>query len=70
MGRKMSTYHSEMGKGYCEVHMDFKEEMAYIKYFDDHDRQFYREEFPNKAIGYVTDAAINWCLGIKKLVDI
>jgi len=28
---------------------------------------FFEEEFPNKAIGYVEDAAENWALGIKKL---
>ena len=70
MERKISTYYSELGKGYCEVHMNFKEEMAYIKYFDDNDRFFFSEEFPDKAISYVQDAAENWCIGIKKLVII
>lgn len=67
MGRKLSTYESEAGKGYCEVHMDFKEELAYIKYFDSNGKMFYTEEFPNKSIHYVNDAAENWASGIKKL---
>jgi len=70
MGRKISTYHSELGKGYCEVHMNFKDEMAYIKYFDNNDKQFFVEDFPNHSLNYVTDAAENWCAGIKKLEDI
>ena len=70
MGRKLSTYHSEIGKGYCEVHMDFKDEMAYIKYFDNNGRMFFTEDFPGKSIHYVNDAAENWCTGIKKLENI
>ena len=70
MGRKISTYYSDVGKGYCEVHMNFKDEMAYIKYFDNNDKQFFVEDFPNQSLHYVKDAAENWCLGIKKLEDI
>jgi hypothetical protein len=65
--RKISTYYSDFGKGYAEVWMDFKEEVAFIKYFDDNDVKFFEEEFPNKSITYVEDAAENWALGIKKL---
>jgi hypothetical protein len=67
MGRKLNTYHAEDGKGKCEVHFDYKEEIAYIKYFDNNNKIFFREEFPNHSIGYVEDAAENWSLGIKKL---
>ena len=70
MGRKLSTYYSEIGKGYCEVHMDFKEEMAYIKYFDNNGKMFFTEDFPEKSIHYVNDEAENWCVGIKKLENI
>jgi hypothetical protein len=70
MGRKLSTYYSEIGKGYCEVHMDFKDEMAYIKYFDNNGKLFFTEDFPGKSIYYVNDAAENWCIGIKKLENI
>ena len=65
--RKISTYYSDEGKGYAEVWMDFKEEIAFIKYFDDNETKFFEEEFPGRAIGYVEDAAENWALGIKKL---
>jgi hypothetical protein len=65
--RKISTHYSEVGKGYAEVWMDFKEEVAFIKYYDDNDVRFFEEEFPNKSINYVEDAAQNWALGIKKL---
>ena len=67
MGKRLSTHESELGKGYAEVWMDFKEEVAFIKYFDDNDVKFFEEDFPNKTIGYVEDAAENWALGIKKL---
>ena len=68
MGKKMSTHtaHPE-DRGYCEVHFDFKDEYAYIKYFGADGRCFYTEDFPNKSIHYVNDAAENWCVGIKKL---
>ena len=65
--RKISTYYSDHGEGYAEVWMDFKEEVAFIKYFDDNDTKFFEEDFPNKSIRYVEDAAENWALGIKKL---
>ena len=65
--RKISTYYSDHGEGYAEVWMDFKEELAFIKYFYDNDVRFFEEDFPNKAIRYVEDAAENWALGIKKL---
>ena len=65
--RKISTYYADKGKGHAEVWMDFKEEVAFIKYFDDNSNKFFEEDFPNKAIRYVEDAAENWALGIKKL---
>ena len=27
MGKRLSTHESELGKGYAEVHFDFKEEL-------------------------------------------
>ena len=44
--------------------------MFYIKYFDNNKKQFYTEDFPNKSLRYVEDAAENWVLGIKKLEDV
>jgi len=68
MGRKLSTYEAHPpGRGYCEVHFNFKEEYAYIKYFDDKGNLFFTEDFPDKSIHYVNDAAENWAAGIKKL---
>ena len=68
MGRKLSTYTADPPeRGYCEIHFDFKEEHAYIKYFDDNNACYFTEQFPNKSIRYVEDAAENWCTGIKKL---
>ena len=65
--RKISTYYSDHNEGYAEVWIDFKEEIAFIKYFDDNNNRFFEEDFPGKSIRYVEDAAENWALGIKKL---
>lgn len=68
MGRKLSTWEAEPSeRGYCEVHFNYKEEYAYIKYFDNNGRWFFSEDFRGKSLHYVNDAAENWCLGIKKL---
>ena len=68
LGRKISTWEAHPpGRGYCEIHCDFKEELFYIKYFDDNGKMFYTEDFPNKSLHYVNDAAENWTTGIKKL---
>ena len=48
MGRKLSTYYSDHGKGYCEIHFDFKEEYGYIKYFDNNEKLFFTEDYRNK----------------------
>ena len=69
MGREITTHYADDNKGKAVVCMDFKEEMAYIKYYDENDQFFFKEEFPNKSIRYVEDAAENWALGIKKLED-
>jgi len=65
--RKISTYYSDHNEGYAEVWIDFKEEIAFIKYFDDNNNRFFEEDFPGKSVRYVEDAAENWALGIKKL---
>lgn len=70
MGKYISSYYADDGRGYCELHVDFKEEMFYIKYFDDNGKKFFTEEFPNKSMRYVEDAAENWAAGIKKLETI
>jgi len=70
MGKKISTYYSDLDRGFCEIHVDFKEELIYIKYYDDNGKKFFTEEFHNKSMRYVEDAAENWALGIKKLEDV
>lgn len=70
MGKKISTYYHDSGKGWAEVHIDLKEELLYIKFFDEAGALLVTEEFPNKSMRYVEDAAENWALGIKKLEDI
>ena len=68
MGRKLSTYYADPpGRGYCEIHFDFREEFAYIKYYDDKGNMFFTEDFKGKSLRYVEDAAENWALGYKKL---
>ncbi len=67
MGKCLSTFYAESNKGKAEVHMNYKEEYAHIEYFDSNDKRFFIEEFPNKTLRYVEDAAENWSLGIKKL---
>lgn len=69
MGKKISTYYADDEKGYCEIHIDIKEEMFYIKYFDENGKRFFQEDFPGKSMRYVEDAAENWALGIKKLSE-
>lgn len=69
MGKHISTYYSDDDRGYCELHVNYKEEMFYLKYFDDNGKQFFVEDFPNKSMRYVEDAAENWALGIKKLEE-
>ena len=69
MGKKLSTYYALDGVdgSKCEVHFDFKEEYAYIKYFDKNENVFFTEEFRNKSLHYVNDAAENWSTGLKKI---
>lgn len=67
MGKKLFTYYKDDQSEYCEIHVDFKAEMFYIKYYDNNGKMFFTEDFPNKSMRYVEDAAENWALGIKKL---
>ena len=68
MGKHLSTYYKDDQSEYCEIHIDFKEELLYIKYFKkDAAIWYHTEEFPNKSIRYVEDAAENWALGIKQI---
>lgn len=67
MGKKLSTYWSDNSKDYCEVHFDYKEEHAYIKYFTESGIKYFEESFPNNSLSYVESAAENWALGYKDI---
>lgn len=68
MGKKLSTYWKDDQSEYCEIHIDLKEELLYIKYYKkDAAARFHTEEFRGKSLRYVEDAAENWALGIKKI---
>ena len=69
MIRKISTYYSDYDKGHCDVMLDLKEEIFFIEYYDNNGKMLFTEEFPNKSMNYVEDAAENWALGIKKLAE-
>jgi hypothetical protein len=70
MGKKLWTYKSNTTDNYCEVHMDFKEEFAYIKYFNVDNGKMKKEEFRAHTVRYASDAAENWAAGIKKVEGI
>lgn len=63
----ISTYYADGNKGYAEVHKDLQQGGCFIRYYDSNGIRFFTEEFPDKSIRYVEDAAENWALGIKKL---
>lgn len=67
MEKHISTYWPDNEQGRAEVWVNFKEEAFFIKYFDENNKQFFTEDFPNKSMRYVEDAAENWALGIKQL---
>ena len=67
MGRKLSTVMSTTSRDYCEVHFDYKEEYAYLRYFTEQGVKYFEESFHGKTLRYVEEAAENWSIGIKKL---
>ena len=70
MGKLITTFLSDRTNNYCEVHMDMKEEFAYIKFYNPDNDTMKLEEFRGKSLCYVEDAAENWALGIKKVAGI
>ena len=68
MNKHLSTYYADPpNEGqYCEVHFDFKEEYAYLTYHEENGKRFFKEDFPNKSLRYVEDAAENWTKGMIK----
>lgn len=70
MGKKISTFWSDVDKGhYCEIKFNSREEGFYIKYFNAEDKVYFREdtEHLGKSLRWCEDAAENWALGYKKL---
>lgn len=68
MGKKISTYYRNDETGYCEIHVDLKEEYFYVKYYKkDAATWFHVEDFNGKSLRYVEDAAENWSLGYKEI---
>jgi len=64
----ISEYFAEGSRGKAVVGADNKG-MLVINYYDDQGHHFFFEEYPEKSLRYVEDAAENWALGIKKLED-
>lgn len=67
MSRIIDIYKTADDKGFCKINFSSKEETFYITYYDNHGKLFFTEDFPNKSLKYVRDAASNWVDGIKKL---
>jgi hypothetical protein len=68
--KHLSTFYHDNKKEYCEIYVDYKEEMMYIKYYKKDGHAFFHlEDFPNKSLTYVESAAENWALGIKTIEE-
>lgn len=66
---QVSTYYADNNKGKAVV--SFEKDRYVIDYYDDHGVHFFREDnFEDKSIHFVEDAAENWALGIKHLEDV
>ena len=69
MGKKISTYYHDSGKGWAEIHIDLKDELLYIKYFNEAGALLLTEEHANRSMQQVQNIAEDWALGIKKLEE-
>ena len=67
MGKKVSTYYHDSGKGWAEIHVDHKEELLYIKYFNEAGIILLTEEYPNKSMRQVVNIAEEWAMQIESL---
>jgi hypothetical protein len=67
MIKHLSTYYSDNGEGQAEIYVDLEKDQFHITYVNAKGEQFFTEEFPDKSIHFLEDAAENWALGIKKL---
>ena len=64
---QISTYFAENNRGKAIVSLN--KSVLMIDYYDDHDRHFFNEEYPNEPLKIVEAQAEDWALGIKKLED-
>ena len=65
MQNVISKYYADDGKGYAVI-VHVRDGLV-IEYYDENNKFFFNEEFFDKSLRYVEDAAENWALGIKKL---
>jgi hypothetical protein len=65
--RTISEWETLDNRGKAVVKYHSRSEMFIIDYYDDQGHWFFNEEYPNKALCYVEDAARNWVDGIKHL---
>lgn len=65
--RVISDWIDENTGSKAVVKYNDREEMFLIDYYDAKGHKFFSEDFPNKSLQYVEDAAVNWTLGIKKI---
>ena len=61
----ISTYYKTKDLVAKVIHQD---RMFIVEYYNN-GTKFHTEEYPDKSIHYVEDAAENWALGIKKLEE-
>jgi len=59
MGKKLGT-HKRDNDNYCEIHIDTKDEVLYVKYFEN-GRMSEKVEYPDKDLSSVRKLAENWC---------
>lgn len=67
MSRVISEWETYDNRGKAVVKYSDPDELFFIDYYDDHNHLFFTEDFPNKSVKYVEDAAENWVAGIKTL---
>ena len=65
--RTISEWETSDNRGKAVVKYSSLGEFFLIDYYDDEGHWFFCEEYADKSIHYVEDAAQNWTLGIKQL---
>lgn len=65
--RKISEWETPDNRGKAVVKFSSLDESFFIDYYDNVGHMFFSEDFPNKSLDYVEDAAYDWTTGLKKL---